>query len=92
VNENQVRDALAHIGDIYDELPPFERKKLIRLVLTRAEASPERLQLAFRGRPPDVRRTRKSEESPRSETSKWLPKRNPLRNHRILAPAVTEES
>ena len=54
VNEAQVREALAHTAEVFESLPPFRKKELIRLVLTRAEVTRESLKLAFRGRPPDL--------------------------------------
>jgi len=54
VDETVIRDALAHIGEVYEGLPPYRRKDLIRLVLDRVEVSESELRLAFKGRPPDV--------------------------------------
>jgi hypothetical protein len=39
VDEAVVREALAHIGEVYEGLPPYRRKDLIRLVLDRVEVS-----------------------------------------------------
>ena len=64
VDEGLVHEALTHMGEVYESLPPFRRKELIRLVLDRAEVSESQLRLAFRGRP--------SANESRSETSKWL--------------------
>jgi site-specific DNA recombinase len=85
VDEDQVREALAHTAEVFEALPPYRKKELIRLVLTRAEVTRESLKLAFRGRPPalEVLQGKKNERganTPRSETPEWLPKRNPLRN------------
>jgi site-specific DNA recombinase len=76
VDEAVVREALAHIGEVYEGLPPYRRKDLIRLVLDRAEVSESELRLAFKGRPPSVEVLKRGEiereDAPRSETSKWL--------------------
>jgi len=76
VDETVVRDALAHIGEVYDGLPPYRRKDLIRLVPDRAQVSETELRLAIRGRLPNVEIIKRglpsAELAPRSETSKWL--------------------
>lgn len=72
VNETEIREALSKTTEVFHSLPPYHRKKLIRLVLERAEASESRLRLAFRGRPanPDVLNGKNGDS--RSETPKWL--------------------
>ena len=41
------------VADVFDGLPPYRKKELIRFALTRAEVAAESLKLSFRGRPPD---------------------------------------
>ena len=76
VDETIIRQALAHISEVYECLPPYRRKDLIRLVLEHAEVSETELRLTIKGRPPTVEVLKRggngSEPAPRSETSKWL--------------------
>jgi hypothetical protein len=76
VDETVVRDALAHIGEVYGGLPPYRRKDLIRLVLDSAQVSETELRLGIRGRLPSVEVIKRglpsTELAVRSETSKWL--------------------
>jgi len=76
VDENVVREALAHIGEVYECLPPYRRKDLIGLVVDRAEISETQLKLGFKGRPPSVEVLKRGEilreNASRSETSEWL--------------------
>jgi len=76
VDETIIRQALAHISEVYECLPPYRRKDLIRLVLEHAEVSETELRLAIKGRPPTVEVLKRggngSEPASRSETSKWL--------------------
>ena len=51
VDENIVRKALEAFTDVFEELPPYQRKELVGLVLSRAEISEETLSLEFYGRP-----------------------------------------
>jgi len=77
VDESQGRGAMAKVSEVLETLPPYHRKRLIRLVLQKAVVSETELRLAFQGRPPEVeaflRGNGKSEDAPRSETPKWLP-------------------
>ena len=50
----------------------------MRLVLHKAMVSHDRMELALYGKPPELSET--TQELARSETSNWLPTRNPLRN------------
>ena len=76
VDEAVVREALAHIGEVYEGLPPYRRKDLIRLVLDQAQVSETELRLGIKGRLPSVevlkRGAQIAELAPRSETSNWL--------------------
>jgi len=54
VDETIVRQALAHISEVYECLPPYRRKDLIRLVLEHAKVSETELRLAIKGRAPTV--------------------------------------
>ncbi len=77
VDEAHVREALAHTAEVFESLPPFRKKELIRLVLTRAEVTRESLKLAYRGRPPDLavlqgKEKERDGDTSRSETPDWL--------------------
>jgi len=76
VDEGVVREALAHIGEVYECLPPYRRKDLIHLVLEKAEISETQLTLNLKGRPPSVEVLKRGDieslDASRSETSKWL--------------------
>ena len=77
VDEGVVCEALAHIGEVYECLPPYRRKDLIHLVLEKAEISETQLTLNLKGRPPSVEVLKRGDierlDASRSETSKWLP-------------------
>ena len=72
VDHKIVAGALANFSDVYDHIPPYKRKELIRLVLQKAVASKDHgIVLALFGKPGNV--SEKARDDSRSETSAWLP-------------------
>lgn len=51
ISVGQVRQALSQIDKVVEGLPPYKRKKLLRLVLHRAELTRTSLRLGYYGRP-----------------------------------------
>jgi site-specific DNA recombinase len=47
VDQNQVVKALSSFGEVFDVIPPYQQKELIRLVLQKAFVSHEQLELAL---------------------------------------------
>jgi hypothetical protein len=91
VSRDLVMMALGKISDVFDVLPPYRKKEMIRLVLHRAEISESRMRLALYGRPPDEKafhQTKMPENVPeaRSPTSVWLPVVDTSRT--LVSPAI----
>ena len=70
--------ALARFTEVFERIPPHQQKKLMRLVLHKPVISHDRMELALYGKPPEL--SEMTQEGARSETSHWLPVRNPPRN------------
>ena len=54
VNDQLVAEALANFTDVFEHIPPYKQKELIRLVLHKAIASSEGIDLTLYGKPPQL--------------------------------------
>lgn len=89
VDENIVRKALEAFTDVFEELPPYQRKELVGLVLSRAEISEGSLSLEFYGRPStreEIKLSGQNKSCP--DSGVWLPKCNSIRTRRTAPPGV----
>ena len=68
-----VRHALCQLSDVYDQLKPFERKELVRLVLHRAEVGDRQMILEIRGNAFAMPAKTSLQSGSRFETPSWLP-------------------
>src|SRR5512140_3295613 len=83
VDEAVIRKALATFAEVFDDLPPYQKKEMIRLVLHSAKASDTEMQLAFHGAPVDLAAQKESpgnDVSIPGDSGVWLPKRNRFRD------------
>ena len=66
--------APSELAKRFEELPPYQQKEMVQLVLAHAEISEENLRLEFFGQPITSPETPSSEhDSTRSEPCEWLP-------------------
>ena len=63
--------ALASFSEVFECRPPYQQKKLFRLVVHKAIVSEESLELALYGKPPQL--SEMAQGAARSGTSNWLP-------------------
>lgn len=63
--------ALARFTEVFECIPPYQQKELMRLVLHKAVVSHDHMELALYGKPPELSEV--TQEMARSETSNWLP-------------------
>lgn len=54
VDAKLVTEALANFTEVFEHIPPYKRKELIRLVLHKAVVSKDGIELALYGKPPNV--------------------------------------
>jgi hypothetical protein len=66
-----VRASLTRFRDVYEQLTPFERKELMRLLLHRAEVSERRIVLEIY--PVTAPEMAMPQSRSRSEAPNWLP-------------------
>ena len=73
VSEAVVRKALSELAERFEELPPYQQREMVQLVLSHAEISEENLKLEFFGQPAAPPEMASSEhDSTRSEPCGWL--------------------
>lgn len=72
----------ASFGEVFDGIPPYQQKVLIRLVLQKAVVSRDQLKLALYAKPP--RLSELTQGAARSQTSNWLPVRNPFHKQSLF--------
>jgi hypothetical protein len=76
-------EALGNFSEVFEHLPPYQRKDLMRLVLQKAVVGHDWLELALYGKPPEL--SHMTQGAVRSQTSDWLPKR-PFRRDEFTVP------
>jgi site-specific DNA recombinase len=77
VDHKLVMKALEDFTDVFNCIPPYQQKDLMRLVLHKAIVSHTSMKIALYGRLPEIDKAAHRADS-RSQTSTWLPMRHPL--------------
>jgi len=77
VSKDLVRLALSNIMDVFERANPYQQRQLLSLTLNKAVVSGNRIELALRGRPPELLATEPekvmAQNVERSAPSDWLP-------------------
>jgi hypothetical protein len=73
VSQELIMLALNKFTDVFDHIPPYQQKELLRLVLHRAVLSPVKIKIALYGRPPEIGQFPLCESEIRSQIPTWLP-------------------
>ena len=71
VNQEAITQALSNFNEVFDCIPPYQQKELMRLVLHKAVVSHNHMELALYGKPPEL--SHMTQGAARSQTSDWLP-------------------
>ena len=72
VTQETVLEALGNFTEVFHEIPPYQQKELMRLVLHKAVLKPDSMELALYGKPPQL--SQMTQGAARSQTSNWLPR------------------
>ena len=75
ISKEDVMLALGKFNEVFDELPPYQRKEIIKYVMKKAVLSPEGIKIALLGKPPDAGlfEAKTPDSELRCQTSIWLP-------------------
>ena len=68
-----IKLALNNFTDLFDTLPPYRQKGLLRLTAYKILLSEKKIKIALYGRPPEKGLFNISETGIRSQTVRWLP-------------------
>ncbi len=71
VDQSLVTEALANFSEVFEHIPPYQQRELMRLVLYKAVVSHDHMELALYGRPPEL--SEMTQNTARFQTSDWLP-------------------
>ncbi len=76
IRKDDVMTALGKFTTIFDTLPPYQKKEIIRLVMKKAVLNPEGIKIALIGKPPNsgLFDEMASDGKIRCQTSIWLPR------------------
>jgi hypothetical protein len=73
VDAEQVMQALGQFSEVFSQLPPYQQKELVRLVVHRVELAEDCMKMALYGRVPAIVPVCAQEGVSRCQTSNWLP-------------------